>query len=84
MLSLRGRLLALSNDLSREIAESCDADQRAIAALIDAHVRSALNEISQMPERVTGSSWMRKIDDEWTPSPAKRATSSKRAAKGRR
>jgi hypothetical protein len=64
VISLRQRLLALSNDLSREIAESCDCDQRAIASLIDAHVRVALDDFANLPVCVSDPNWMKKVVDD--------------------
>ena len=75
VLSLRARLLALSSDLSCKIAESCDADQRVIADLIDAGVRDALSEIAEMPLRVSDPRWIETLNDEATSSkPPRRAT----------
>ena len=74
VISLRQRLISLSSDLSRKIAESCNGDQRVIADLIDADVRDALSEIAQMPLRVTDEDWMQKLDEHEQPAKRPRRT----------
>jgi hypothetical protein len=62
--SLRARLLALPAKLAPRIVKACaGGDQRAIESLIDAEVRDALDEIAQMPQRVTDPHWLEKLDE---------------------
>ena len=61
VLSLRARLLALSAELSREFAQ--ETDERAIEEKLSSRLRSALDEIAEMPLRVTDERWLEKLDD---------------------
>ena len=61
VLSLRARLLALSAELSREFAQ--ETDERAIEEKLSSILRSALDEIAEMPLRVTDERWLKKLDD---------------------
>jgi hypothetical protein len=71
VLSLRARLLALPAQHARELVKI--ADERELQFRLDAILRDALDEIAQMPERVSDPDWMLKLDDELGA-----ATSSKR------
>ena len=72
VISLRQRLLALSSDLSHKIAETCDADERMIAALISEDVRAALAEFASLPLCVSDERWADELDGSETAS-SKRA-----------
>ena len=61
VLSLRARLLALSAELSREFAQ--ETDERASEEKLSSRLRSALDEIAEMPLRVTDERWLEKLDD---------------------
>lgn len=61
VLSLRARLLALSAELSREFAQ--ETDEREIEEKLSSRLRSALDEIAEMPLRVTDERWLEKLDD---------------------
>ena len=62
LLCLRARLLAIPATLAAQIARACGGDQRAIESLIDAEVRAALDEISNMPQRVVDPNWVELLD----------------------
>ena len=68
VLSLRARLLALSAQHARELFEI--ADERELQFRLDAIVRDALDELAEMPLRVTYEHWMQKLDN--VEQPAKR------------
>ena len=70
VLSLRARLLALSARHARELLNV--SDEREMAQRLDAIMRSALDEISELPLRVTDENWMQKLDEnESTTTPSK-------------
>ena len=76
VLSLRARLLALSPMHARELAAI--TDERELQLRLDAIVRSALDEIAEMPLKVTDPNWMQKLDgNEWTPSVKKSSSKAK-------
>jgi hypothetical protein len=68
VLSLRARLLAIASKHARELSEI--SDEREMAWRLDAIVRSSLDEIADMPLRITDPDWMQKLDD--VEQPAKR------------
>jgi len=69
VISLRQRLLAIPAQHARDLL-SVD-DERELARRLDAIVRDALSEISDMPLRVGDENWMQRLDE-------LEATSSKR------
>jgi hypothetical protein len=75
VLSLRARLLALGGTLAPRIAKACGGEERAIESLIDAEVRDALSEISDMPQRVVDPHWLEKLDENEATTSAKRPKS---------
>ena len=67
LVCLRARLLALGGALAPKIARACGGgDQRAIESLIDAEMRAALNELSDLPQRVVDPRWIETLDNEVT------------------
>jgi hypothetical protein len=61
VLSLRAKLLAIADRPARELLNV--ADEREMARRLDAIVRDALSEISEMPLRVSDEHWLEKIDE---------------------
>jgi hypothetical protein len=68
ILAVRARLLALSGALAPQIARVCGcSDQRAIESLIDVEVRAALDELSDLPQRVVDPRWIETLDEHEVP-----------------
>ena len=76
VLSLRARLLAIPEQHAGEL--TAIADERVMAGRLDAILRTALDELVGMPEKVTDEHWLEKLDEESAAPQAKRA---KRVAK---
>jgi hypothetical protein len=78
LIALRQRLLAIAAQHARELLNI--ADEREMALRLDAIVRSSLDEIAQMPLRVSDERWLERLEepDELEATPAKRP---RRAAK---
>ena len=62
VLSLRARLLAIASKHARELSEI--SDEREMALRLDAIMRSSLDEIAQMPLKVSDEHWIETLDDE--------------------
>jgi hypothetical protein len=76
VISLRQRLLAIAQQHARDLLNV--SDEREMALRLEAIVRSSLDELADMPMRVTDERWIEELDErESTPS-AKRP---RRAAK---
>jgi hypothetical protein len=74
VLSLRARLLSIASKHVRELSEI--SDEREMALRLDAIMRSSLDEIAQMPLRVTDEHWIETLD-EHEATPAKRPRAAK-------
>ena len=61
VLSLRARLLAIPGEHARELAGI--ADERELQSRLDAILRAALDEIAEMPLKVTDERWLEKLDE---------------------
>jgi hypothetical protein len=61
VISLRQRLLAIAAQHARELLNV--SDEREMASRLDAIVRSALDEIAELPERVSDPNWMQRLDE---------------------
>ena len=72
VLSLRARLLAIPAQHARELLEI--SDEREMAQKLDVIVRSTLETLANLPERVTDEHWMKKLveSDGSEATPAKR------------
>ena len=75
VISLRQRLLAIAEQHAHELAMI--ADERELQSRLDGILRSALDEIAELPLKVSDPNWMQKIDDEWTPSVKKSSSKAK-------
>jgi hypothetical protein len=61
VIATRQRLLAIAAQHARDLLNI--ADERELQRRLDAIVRSALDEIAQMPLRVTDPHWLEKLDE---------------------
>lgn len=61
IISLRQRLLALPAELANELA--LESDPRTIEQKLSSKMRAALDEVAEMPLRVSDPDWLEKIDE---------------------
>jgi hypothetical protein len=61
VLSLRARLLAIPAQHASELVKI--TDERELQSRLDSILRVALDEIAEMPLRVTDERWLEKLDD---------------------